>query len=510
MLSALLVATLARADAPRFVSQDPHLEQTARRAWEAAEVCTGWSAPAHEQVSIASRYVRGGYAGGARLDAEGLAQVILWSDMPERALVHEVAHAWARSGPPTLTEGRADLLADCMAEAVPGLAPLDPDPGRDLQLMPDLRHWDSGEEGPVTDLVALRSDAYLASARFVRLLGSVLPPRALWPRAGRLDWPDVEDMLVEAGPRGQIVLSVIESGVARQREALSDRDRDGQPWLAEVLGGTHPERWDSDGDGWWDGAAPRVAAVPLPLDGTRICSGLAGGVEPGRALVLARGDLRGAGASVALYAGDRPLFGDPLSGIAVPPEAPLLLALEGRIDAVTGGMWALTGGQGLVLDWNCRSTPRYTIWVEDPLAALQLDRFDQEISEQLDRARVVLGGPAPRRLVLVLGASDAAITEDEVRVSTGWLDWARQTGRVDALAGVAVALHRVWRADPTERRWDTAEALLRELVDDAPDLTFVAVDLGLVGQRRAAVERCREGWSGLLAGRCDEGVRLGP
>jgi hypothetical protein len=509
MLFALVLSLLApsaMAAPPRFVSHDPQLEEAARRAWTAAEQCTGWTAPAHEQVEIASTYLRGGYAGGAQVDRRGLAKVVLWSDVPERALVHEIAHAWARSGPPTLNEGRADLLADCIARTGRGLAPLDPDSGRDLDFMPDLRHWVSGEEGRVTDIEALRSDAYLAAGRFLRVVATVVEPQRLWPRSGRLDWPDIEDMLLDAGPRGQLVQAVVEAGRARQRDALSDRDRDGIPWLAEVLDGTDPERWDSDGDGWWDGApddVPRVAAVPLPRDGTPVCSGLSGGKERGTALVLAGGALRGDRAQLEVRAGGAVLQEDPAVGVEVPAGAPLLVALGGDVGQVTGGMWALAGGQGLVLDWNCRSTPRYTVWVDDPPAAMLLADLARELDVHLARAEAALGGPAARRVVVVLGDGHAAVASDGVHIASGWVEWAQRTGRVDALAGVAVALHRVWESDDAdERRWDVAEALTRLIVDDPPDLTFVAVDLGLVDRRAAEAEACAEGWFGMLRGRC--------
>ena len=95
---------------------------------------------------------------------------------------------------------------------------------------------------------------------------------------------ELEALLVHAGPRGAIVWDVLEGGVDRQREALSDKDLDGQPWLAEILSGTDPNRWDSDGDGWWDGAsAAPVGAVPLPPDGTAVCSGVATWAEASKA-----------------------------------------------------------------------------------------------------------------------------------------------------------------------------------------------------------------------------------
>lgn len=503
-LSLLLVAT-AWGKTPAFSAHDPQLAEAARTAWLAVEQCAGWPGFAHEVVEISRDFVPGGYVGGAQIDAGGLARVILSPHSTERALIHEIAHAWAWSGPATLTEGRTDLLADCAVARVPGLGPLDPDPGRELDYMPDLRHWTVAGDGMVADPEALKSDAYLAAGRLMRLVATVIDPKALWPRDGHLDWERLEGLLGAAGAPGHMILAVIDGGAERQRHALSDRDRDGVPWLAEILEGTNPDRWDSDGDGWWDGAplAPSVAAVPIPQDGTVVCSGLAGGSVEGSALVLAYGALRGSeSAAVAMHAGYDRLPARPGQEVTMPPSMPLLLSLEGSIDQVTGGLWAIAGGRGMVLDWNCRSTPSYTVWVRDARAAPVLDEFAQALELHLARAESTLDAPSKRRAVVVLGAGAADIRDGEVRISPGWVEWAQEQDRVDALAGVAVALHRVWEHGPEERRWDTAEALTRAILDEPPDLTFVAVDLGLVSERTADAIGCTEGWLGLLSGKC--------
>ena len=162
-----LVAS-ALAAPPIFSAFSPEFAEKARQAWIAAEKCTGWDAPHHDQVELRQGYVPGGFVGGAWLDGEGLYRVQVGLDNADRALVHEIAHAWASNGPSALTEGRADLLADCIVTMVPALAPLDPDAGTSLDNMPDLRRWSANRREGLIDLDTSRQDAYLGSARLMR------------------------------------------------------------------------------------------------------------------------------------------------------------------------------------------------------------------------------------------------------------------------------------------------------------------------------------------------------
>jgi hypothetical protein len=494
------------AAAPMFSAHTPEHAEIARQAWTAAASCAGWEAPAHEVVRIVQGYVPGGYTGGAYLDDDGLYRIDVGLSSVERALVHEIAHAWATGGSAALTEGRADLLADCIVTRVPGLAPYDPDPGTTLDAMPDLRRWGNPhDDHAATDIDATRRDAYLAASRLARVLATVVDPRELWPQSGTLRWRDLERILEEQGPAGGMVLAVLEGGADRQRDALSDRDRDGQPWLAEVLGGTDPDRWDSDGDGWWDGAPEHsVAAVPLPPDGTPVCAGFSGGPGGGVVQVIAYGQLRGNPAPwISVVAGGATAEGDPRTGVRVPPDEPLMLALSGRFDRATGGAWAMVGGQDLEVDDACRSTPLFTVWVADPEALPVLEGLAGALEEHTRRAEALLGGPPPKRLVVVLGAESAGVSDGVVRLSTGQARWAVESGRPDALAGLAVAVHRVWvSGQPEDRSWDAVEGLTRAIVDDPPDLVFVGLDLGAAEAYGERASACPEGWTGVLAGKC--------
>lgn len=500
MLGVALVA--ASLGAPQFVSDSPLRSQEAAHVWAAATECAGWDAPAHARVYLTRSSVQGAYTGGAFVDRHGLYRISLGSDSfaPHgRTLVHELSHAWARSGPPALLEGRTDLLGDCVAARLPWIAPLDPDPGTPLDAMPDLRTWTNPPVGPLVDEQE-RLDAYLGAARLLRVVATVLPARALWPEDGHLGWDDLEALLEAEGPAGATILAVLEAGVERQRAALSDVDRDGVPFLAEILQGTDPRRWDSDGDGWWDGSTPTVAAIPLPPDGTPVCSGYTAGPSGGTVQVVIQGRQRGVPAPwVRAHAGSTLILEDPSYGVPVPSGQPILLSLEGPLTRSTGGTHALVGGQGLTEDWNCRSTPAYTVWVEDPRATPLLDPFARSLEEHLHRARGLAGTPK-RRAVVVLGTPSPGVVDGVVHISQGQVAWALEAERPDALAAIAVATHHVWQGEHPS--WDAAEALARDLMDTPPDLMFLTVDEDAAEAWSVQARECAEGWPSVLRGEC--------
>lgn len=491
----------ANPTAPAFTANLPEDAALAARAWRAASECAGWTAPAHDKVVLVRGSV-GDYDGRAYIDADGLYRVELSGTHPRRSLVHEIAHAWARRGPAALTEGRTDLLADCVARTLTDPDLLDPDDGRALVHLPDLRRWTNPRTHEGSDLLDEdRADAYLGASRLLRVVATVIPHRELWPRDGQLRWKNLEHDLLTAGPKGAIVWDVLEGGVERQRSALSDEDRDGLPWLAEILNGTDPTRWDSDGDGWWDGAEPApVGAVPLPADGSPVCSGVAAGHTGARLQVRYRATRAAKRPQVRVLAGDVWLVDDPAFGVLIDPNEPVLMALDGGLRDATGGAWALAGGQDLVNAWNCRSNPRYTVWVADPKATVALEAFAAHVDVHLHRAESLVG-PASERLVVALGSEHVHVKDGAVYLSTGLLDWAEKTGRLDALAGLAVALHRTWSGPRGVKRWDTAEALTRALVDDPPETLFVAVDVEHPAARAREADTCE--WAGVVEGRCD-------
>lgn len=501
LLTALAISTAWAG--PRFVSERADLAALADQAWAAGIECTGWEPTTYPEVPITLGYVGGGLAGGANVDRLGLRGITIDPKPSRRTLVHEVAHAWAYQGPIALTEGRTDRLADCIVEALDLGIPLDPDPGGSLPNMPDLRSW-RGAAHSLANPDAGHREAYIGAARLIRVVEPILEAGALWPRDGKLTWRQLEKKLGRAGPRGVALLGVLRGDVATQRIALADTDHDGQPQIAEVLDGTDPTRWDSDGDGWWDGSKRPTspAAIPIPGDGTPVCAGFSGLTRPARIQVLKGGDLRGAPLpGLRVQVGDTLILDDPTRGVHVPTGEPVLLTLDDPRRSA-GGAWAIVGGTGLSDAWNCRSDTRWTVYTASPHAALVLDDFTSQLDLHLRRADALLNGPSKRRLVVALSADATGILGETIALSTGQVDWARANGRPDVLAGLAVALHRIWVGEADLQRWDTTEAFARALIDDPPETLFVSVDTAHMRTWEHESTVCAEGWDGVLDGDC--------
>jgi hypothetical protein len=509
LLATLAFSEAAFAAAPLFEADAKEDATLATRAWRAGVGCTGWVPLHHEVIRIQRTASVDGYAGRAFVDNGGLHRIELSDEHPQRTLIHELSHAWVSRGPAALTEGRADLLADCIAMKLPALDLLDPDPGDDLASLPDLRRWTHPRGAHSSRLLDReRADAYLGASRLMRVIATLVPQERLWPEDGTLRWRDLEKMLEEAGPRGAIVLDVLHGGAERQAHALSDQDRDGMPWLAEILLGTDPDRWDSDGDGWWDGA-PRVpvGAVPLPPDGTAVCSGLSASPRGGRVQVSYRATRATERPLVRVIASDIWMSNDPAEGVTVPPNGPILLALDGGLRGSVGGAWAHAGGQDLIDSWNCRSTPEHTIWLGEARFAPHIGAFQRELEEHASRANGLLGATT-RRIVVGLATDRVQVNADGVQLSAPLVSWAVENDRLDALAGLAVAMHRTWLAPMEERRWDIAEALVQALVDAPPAELFLTVDDDQAQARLKDADRC--GWRGLVAGPCRSVARTSP
>ncbi len=415
--------------APRFTGH-PEDVRVAGQAWEAMEACTGWTGRAHPEVTIERGVVRQGFRGFASVDERGLHHIALDAADPElrEVIVHEVAHAWVSEGPTALVEGRAELLADCAVHRRPGLAPLQWDDGRELVAMPDLRGWDAQDGlGPSVNPLQ-RTDAYVGAARLVRLASLFLPEGALWPADDGMDWFDLDEKLAEAGAAAEPLRALLRASGPELARALSDRDGDGLPELGEQLFGTDPDRFDTDGDGWWDGAAVVEGAAPLPFDGTPVCTGWS--AVPGTEVRLRTGgNLRGAPAP-------RPVLriGEQVAGgraVALLP-APILMELHGEAGAVSGGIWARVEGGGLLPDRGCFDSERAVVWALRPSLRERAAALHGAIVALLERRRERF---APvERVAVALGAGSTRLEGPIV-----FLSMEEATGPVERVAARLVA-----------------------------------------------------------------------
>ncbi|MFT4625988.1 MAG: hypothetical protein ACI8PZ_004659 [Myxococcota bacterium] len=445
----VLVGALAMA-APTFSGDDPGDARVAAHAWSAAIECTGWEAPHQPHVAIERGYVPGGYLGRAfHDDGLSLIEISAGDARIDEVIVHEVAHAWVSSGPTTLAEGRAELLADCITRRRPGVAPLQWDDGRDLTAMPDLEGWSTGHaHGPMV-LGDARTDAYLGAARLMRAAATLVEPRALWAQDG-LDWAGFRSLMEEAGPEGHQLLAVIDAPVWVQRAALSDVDRDGLPALVESFRGTDADVWDSDGDGWWDGATPPHTARPVPLDGSPVCLGVAGGDTPTLARVVTGGDLRG-----VAHPNVRPVHGaEPDGSILLAPGQPLVVAATVDASGVSGGLWASAVGDGLVVSTACQAGEHATVWSRTRGHVPQVTALVHAIDAVSDDADA-RWGPVPGRVAVALGSDGSTVNGPVVELTEADADDVYEAARL------AVAVHRLWSSGQPD--WGAARGIAHML-----------------------------------------------
>lgn len=420
----LAVPVFTAAAEPVFVGA-PDDVLVARRAWRAATACAGREGRAAPSVELVRKTNPLDYLGVARTDERGA----LWridlntdDDRHREVVVHEVTHAWVSEGPVALVEGSAELLADCVVRRDPGLAPLQFDDGRDLAGLPDLVGWHKPDADAPTELHAFRSDAYVGAARLLRTVASVVGPEVLW-QGQALSWDDLRARIADqGGPRGAELLAALEGGADTQRAALADGDRDGLTALQERWGGTDDGRFDSDGDGWWDGAEAPRGAFPLPLDGTPVCA-------PG-GLARIGADARGAALPEVLVDGG-------LARLSALPPA-----------ESTGGWWGVAAGAP---EASCVGSPRVTVWTDDPA----LVPLVATVAEATERALVGVEsrlGPGPQRVAVVLGGT-SRVEGAVVRLG------AAELADPDLAGRTAVAARRLWTDGI--RDWTAVEAVAR-------------------------------------------------
>ncbi|MFN7145644.1 MAG: hypothetical protein ACK4YP_17845, partial [Myxococcota bacterium] len=286
------------------------------------------------------------------MEGRGLHHIQLAAGTWKPATVaHEVAHAWSYRGPSALVEGATTLLEACISRRDPARFPADPPRTDGLATLVDLREWTNGDADRVS-----RSAGYTASERMFAMLAEVVPERDLW--RSEWTWESFDAVLAEAGRTGDLLRSSLAGGVVTQRVILRDIDEDGILGLRERLDGTDPGAWDTDGDGWWDGAPEDVRArgVRLPSGYAAVCAGWAAG--PLGATIVARGGRgrREDGVPAVLLDGARAK--DQTMPITVPPGASIGLSMRQE-----GEGWGLVDGVGLQKDRRCWTNHGWTVFV---------------------------------------------------------------------------------------------------------------------------------------------------
>jgi hypothetical protein len=243
-------------------------------AWPHFAACTGAEPPSFESLQVEVVEDLGIYAGKAHASESHARLEVVPGIHDEYVLLHELAHLWVDWGPRALDEGLAESLAACVYARMHD-EPMS-EPPLDFQMGPHLLSWGS-DKGLPPEAVEER---YEASYRMALLLGQMLPPEQRWSRQG-YGWPELWELLWQRRDRSMARYETDDSGETRLRLPLeymdvyalvmmlgseADLDGDGLDATAEIAQQTHPLDWDTDGDGWWDGAQPPEGAVALPTE----------------------------------------------------------------------------------------------------------------------------------------------------------------------------------------------------------------------------------------------------
>ena len=488
---------------PEFDGEQPRSARIARNAWEAAEVCTGWSPPSHALVEIVQTELPEGQQIRGQRDGGGLRGIEVGGRRADAMLlVREVARSWIGEGPTALSVGRLELLVDCIADEDPRLVGRVPDDGRRLEAMPDLLTWESRAVGmPTLDATDPTIAGWWGAARLLRQAARSVEAQRFWPETRQLDWDAFAALMLSVGAEGEALMGLLAGGVEKQRDGLVDLDRDGLSMLGETLAGTDPTLWDTDGDGWWDGARrPDLAeAVPLPPDGLPICLAAGGNGPMGGVVLDLGGDLRGLEIPEAtLLMKTRDI--DLVVGSnyhRVPSGRPAVVRLTGELARSTGGVWVAPVGSDTTVRRGCMADERMVVWASHAAQRKSVQRF-HTLSVEVHKTAEVLLGPTSVHVTVVLGEPTNWVDGNTVGISRDALRWAEVSGRMDWLATLSVAL---WRTDARlepKVRYEQAEALARALVDDAPEDLVVAENWREVNQWTRIAEDCETGWKGLL------------
>ncbi len=502
MVWLLLVPSL-QAAAPDFVGEPSRAARIARNAWEAAEACTGWAPPGHPQVEIVTSELEDGRLVAGHRDDLGLFRIEIDGRKPDAlAVVREVASSWTGLGPTTLSVGRTELLVDCIAAEDARTVDRVPDDGRTLEAMPNLLTWESDKVGRSTiDPTDPTAAGWWGSARLLRLASQFVDPKHFWPQTRLLGWDEFAALLLASGPHGEPIMAMLAATTEEQRGLLADLDRDGLPVLGEQLLETNPGLWDTDGDGWWDGAKrPDLAeAVPLPPDGLPVCLAAGGNGPMGGVVLDVGGNLRGVALPKAtLLMKTRQV--ELITGSnyhRVPSGRPAVVRLGGELGQSVGGVWVAPVGSEAQIRTGCMADDRMVVWASNPSQRRSVQEFHTLSVAAHKRAEALLG-PTRVPLTVQLGDPDSWVEGNTVGLSLSALAWADSTGRLDWLAALAVALWRTdSRLEPT-LRYEQAEALARALIEDAPEDLVVAENWREVNQWTRVAEDCESGWRGLL------------
>lgn len=335
------------------------------RGWVAMAHCSGHAPPDVQGIVYTTTTDeiegRAGYAAATRVDADGKVRILVKDGaFDPLVILHELAHHWTGWTPRALREGLSDLLAECAFRELTGDASFELEDVTGLTVESPIFSWTTDASVSDDEMTRRYHDAYVLA----RALQRLVPAETLWDPSATGGWPelwlavgrthDVSRPDPAFAPFGPSILA-------------EDVDGDGLLLEDERAHDASPLAWDSDGDGFWDGAEPPTGAFAMPAEDA--CIGIAR--EAGEWTVAFGGPDQPVSATVAftLDAGAQLVFGGAdrvrvWGQIVGAPLEPCDRELPPH-----GGTWALS-----VIDADGDGVT----WSDERTAGTDPDRYDTD------------------------------------------------------------------------------------------------------------------------------------
>lgn len=428
-------------------------------------------------------------------------------------LFKRFAEAWFDSGVFEFDLALRDWINDC-ASAKVGSPYLNNFTGNYLEYMIDmnskldLSYKENQKDKKEFSLI--KKDTIESRTRFVRAISRVFDFKGVYP----INFNVIVEKMKDSVYVSQF-FEFLNGDLESQKIALSDVDLDGLTNLEESFLKTDPGRWDTDGDGWWDGQQPVPGAVAVRPMGGEVCLGVlpsrnfyrvrSGGQERHRyelefkdgrenhIFIQSAFPVIRVGVEIVdewIYSGK--LF--------LPTDQSITFEFREYSSKYPhlGGLWVALDVRRSVPDPYCLSTPMITLRTMNRSLSLDLKALNGQI-EALVTCFSLSPLPPETRSTMRLGGADILLFEGEKPTLS--------TAAVRALQklpdGVASGIVAAWAARrfPVPIRAAIAEGFLQHLTSQETSSVFSS-NTEMVAETHRVAAACPTGWRGLIDGSC--------
>lgn len=496
MLFVPLLLSSALAAPPSFTSDREADATRAATLWRHLTDCTGREATVAATLPITRDDKLPAAIGGWLVGDEGAGAtgVTLAWQATIGDLARTLAHAWF--GPSLVDEGRAEVAATC---AVARFEAADDAERADRAWMPAPLAVDLSALTDVTQATVAphAGDPAAVAARLVARRALLALAAAGGDDAAYAagTWDAVAVGLAAAGDGGARVAKALKGGADSQRTAFVDADRDGLTTAIEWIRGTDPDVWDTDGDGWWDGAPAEhpEGARPLPFANRFVCTSKVPPKDVDATIVLTSWLASGEPHTQRI-----PMTSKTTSFLVPTPPGDAGTGIQLRIE-----------GDTLEDNAVCAEASVGVVLRVDPDLGDLHTRVAAALDDAYARAEQTFGIPLGR-IYAELGKGDNQVIqrgsygENTVRIEV----WSEDAAFLDAhggagpLADMVMAMQVSGIAGVRYRSPEAMAALFEALHPDLPKRAWFKSARGGVKDWLKRAAKCTDGWKAVLENTC--------